>query len=253
MTEPSSDFGPWARLVRADNPGLMTLDGTNTWVLRPPGSGATVVVDPGPLDEGHLQAVLAAATADGARVEAVLLTHHHFDHAEGAPRFAELSGAPVYGAEHGWDDFRPSAAWDGGLRTVATPGHTADSTSLLLEPAGLLLTGDTVLGRGTTIIAEPDGHLGEYLRSLDVLAGVVATHDVRWLLPGHGPARENPAGVVLEYQQHRRTRLDQVSAAHAAGARTARAVVEVVYADVPQELWGAAEVSVQAQLDYLGL
>ena len=158
--------------VLAPNPSPMTLDGTNTWVIAEPGSSAVVVVDPGPDDEGHLRRVLDAACAGGRRVAQIVLTHGHLDHSAGAARFAELSGAPV-GALDPALRLRDGgvAAGDvitaGGceLRVVATPGHTADSVSLLLPADGALLTGDTVLGRGTTVIAS-DGNLGDYLRTL---------------------------------------------------------------------------------------
>ena len=134
---------------------------------------------------------------------------------------------------------------------IATPGHTADSVCLLAPDAGLLLTGDTVLGRGTTVIAPPDGRLGAYLNSLRLLLDVVRSGGVTHVLPGHGPARDRPAALIEEYLAHREARLSQVREAVAAGATSARDVVRTVYADVPAELWPAAEASVQAQLDYL--
>jgi glyoxylase-like metal-dependent hydrolase (beta-lactamase superfamily II) len=136
------------------------------------------------------------------------------------------------------------------LRVVATPGHTADSLSLLLTADGGLLTGDTVLGRGTTVIAG-DGSLGDYLRTLDELRALSDEAGLRLLLPGHGPLLADPAGVLDYYIAHRRERLDQVRAALATGARTAAEIVAVVYADVDRALWPAAEQSVRAQLDYL--
>lgn len=240
----SGRVGDWAEAVLAANPGPLTLDGTNTWIVQRPGSEQATVVDPGPDDEAHLAAVLAATRARGARVTTILLTHHHVDHTEGAAHLADVTGARLLGAEHGWgpvDD----------IEVFETPGHTADSVCLLLPQANLLLTGDTVLGRGTSVIAGPDGRLDAYLTTLDRLAGIVDEHALTRLLPGHGPVLEDAAATVEEYRTHRRARLDQVRAAVAAGAGTAREVVEVVYADVPKELWPAAELSVQAQLDYL--
>lgn len=244
-----------AEVVLAANPGIMTLDGTNTWILREPGAARSVVVDPGPLLEEHLDAVLAAA----GEVALVLITHRHFDHTEAVPRFARLSGAPTRAIdpEHtvGADPLTGNETLEvDGLRLqiLATPGHTTDSVSILLPDDGSLLTGDTVLGRGTTIIAHPDGTLGPYLDSIRLLRRVVDEHGVRRLLPGHGPVVEDPAGVLDYYLRHREERLEQVRGAVADGAVTAREVVETVYADVDQSLWPAAELSVQAQLDYLG-
>ena len=243
--------------VLAPNPSPMTLDGTNTWVIAEPGSSAVVVVDPGPDDEGHLGQVLAAAQAGDRHVAQIVLTHGHPDHSAGAARFAELSGAPVGaldpGLRLGTEGYAPGdviTAAGCELRVVATPGHTADSLSLLLSADGALLTGDTVLGRGTTVIAN-DGSLRDYLRTLDELRSLADGVGLRVLLPGHGPLLSDPAGVLDYYIAHRKERLDQVRAAFAAGARTPAEVVAIVYVDVDKSLWPAAELSVRAQLDYL--
>jgi glyoxylase-like metal-dependent hydrolase (beta-lactamase superfamily II) len=222
----------WVTLVRAPNPGPMTLDGTNTWVLRAPGAERSVVIDPGPLDEGHLRAV-----ADTGPVGAVLATHGHPDHVEGLARFVEISGP---GGDTG--DLR--------VTHVVTPGHTADSVCYLVEAEGerVIFTGDTILGRGTTVVAWPDGDLGDYLASLETLSeyhGVAA-------LPGHGPALADCGAAARFYLAHRRARLDQVRQAISDGARSAQEVVAKVYADVDPSLWPAAEWSVRAQLAYLG-
>ncbi|MGZ4625302.1 MAG: MBL fold metallo-hydrolase, partial [Kineosporiaceae bacterium] len=137
------------------------------------------------------------------------------------------------------------------VEVVATPGHSGDSLSFILPDAGALLTGDTVLGRGTTVVAHPDGRLADYLDSLARLEDLAASRGLADLLPGHGPALPRPLDVVRSYRRHRAERLDQVRAAVAAGARTPREVVERVYADVPHDVWPAAELSVRAQLDYL--
>lgn len=247
-----------ARCVLANNPSPTTLDGTNTWVVAEPGGAAAVVVDPGPDDEHHLRRVLDAARAGGARrVAQIVLTHGHPDHSAGAARFAAMSGAPVgaldpalrLGSE-GFSDGDVITAAGCELRVVATPGHSGDSLSLLLEADGALLTGDTVLGRGTTVIA-PDGSLGDYLRTLDELRSLAGTAGLSVLLPGHGPLLDDPAGVLDYYIAHRKERLDQIRAALAAGARTPAEIVDIVYADADPAVRGAAEWSVRAQLDYL--
>ena len=134
---------------------------------------------------------------------------------------------------------------------VGTPGHTADSLSFLLPADGALLTGDTVLGRGSTVVAHPDGRLADYLHSLRRLEHLALEREARVVLPGHGPALGDPAAAVAAYLAHREERLAQVRDALAAGAETADDVVAVVYADVPREVWPAARLSVQAQLAYL--
>ena len=249
-------FGDRARCVLAPNPGIMTLDGTNTWVLREPGSGRSVVVDPGPLDEGHLDRVAEAA----GDVAVVLLTHGHLDHSEGARAFAERVGCGVRALdpEHrlgseGLGDGDVVEVDGLELHVVGTPGHTADSLSFLLPADGAVLTGDTVLGRGTTVVAHPDGKLGAYLDSLQRLHALAEARDARWVWPGHGPVIEDALAALEHYLAHRRDRLEQVrEAVRVLGPdATPREVVEHVYTDVDPVLWGAAELSVRAQLEYL--
>lgn len=232
----------WVTLVRADNPGPLTLDGTNTWVLRAPGAAAAIVVDPGPLDESHLAAVAAHGP-----IGTILLTHGHPDHADGLARLAEITGADVRRS------LGPAELHEGGLRirAVATPGHTSDSVCFhaSADDASVILTGDTILGRGTTIVAHPDGSLGDYLTSLERLAELPAIP----VLPGHGPALADCGTAARFYLDHRLQRLAQVRSAVAAGARTPAQIVAVVYADVDRTLWPAAEWTVRAQLAYLEL
>lgn len=243
-----------ALCVLCPNPSPMTLDGTNTWVLAEPGSDQVVIVDPGPLDEGHLQTVLDHVAETGRRVVLTLLTHGHLDHAESADRFHALTGAPVRAFGRGHDDLRPNELVTvGGLEILAveTPGHTRDSYSFVLPADNTLLTGDTVLGRGTTVVAWPDGDLESYLASLDRIERLTQAGTVTSILPGHGPFVPDAAATVTFYLEHRAERLEQVRAAVAQGAHTAYEVVERVYSDVPRNVWPAAEQSVQAQLDYL--
>lgn len=247
-------MSPRASCVLCPNPSPMTLDGTNTWVLSEPGSSSAVIVDPGPLDEGHLQAVVEHVSSTGRRVVLTLLTHGHLDHAESAGRFAALTGAPVRGFGRGHEDIRPGESIRvGGLEILAvdTPGHTGDSFSFVLPADNTILTGDTVLGRGTTVVAWPDGNLEDYLHSLARIEAMTQAGTVTSMLPGHGPFVADAASTVTFYLQHRAERLDQVRAAVADGMLTARQVVESVYADVPRNLWPAAEMSVEAQLAYL--
>jgi glyoxylase-like metal-dependent hydrolase (beta-lactamase superfamily II) len=236
-----------AGVVLAPNPGPMTLDGTNTWVLREPSSPGCVVVDPGPLVEQHL-----AEVASYGPVEVVLLTHGHLDHSEGARRLAELTGAPVRAldpahrlGDQGLAEGDVVAAAGLELRVLATPGHTSDSLSFVLPDA--VLTGDTVLGRGSTVVAHPDGVLADYLASLRRLRELGELT----VLPGHGPELPSAGAAAEQYLAHREARLEQVRAAVEAGAADPEAVVRSVYADVDPALWPAATLSVRAQLRHL--
>jgi glyoxylase-like metal-dependent hydrolase (beta-lactamase superfamily II) len=241
-----------ASVLLADNPGSMTLDGTNTWLVGRPGARAAVVVDPGPDDERHLRRV-----AEQSEPELIVITHWHHDHTGGARLLHELTGAPVRAADPahcaGGQPLRDGEELAAGgvrLRVLATPGHTMDSVSLVLPDGDGVLTGDTVLGRGTTVIMHPDGSLGAYLSSLRALAELPAGTPV---LPGHGPDLPDLASTAREYLAHRLERLDQVRRALATLGEqaTPREIVELVYADVDTELWPIAEFSVQAQLAYL--
>jgi len=249
---------PRAACLLAPNPSPMTLDGTNTWIVAEPGWPSAVVIDPGPDDEGHLRRVHAAAIEGDRKVALILLTHGHLDHSGGAARMAELTGAQIRAADpagrlgaEGFADGDVITAAGCDLRVIATPGHTADSVSLLLPADGALFTGDTVLGRGTTVIAR-DGNLADYLRTLDRLRELAEAAGLGLLLPGHGPMLADPVGTLDYYLAHRAERLDQVRSALAAGARTPAEIVAVVYTDVDKSVWPAAEWSVRAQLDYLG-
>ncbi|WP_328502132.1 MBL fold metallo-hydrolase [Streptomyces sp. NBC_00457] len=249
---------PRAVNVLAPNASAMTLDGTNTWILSEPDSELAVVVDPGPLDESHLRTVLDAAEKAGKRIALTLLTHGHPDHAEGAARFAELTGTNVRALDPalrlGEEGLAAGDAVTVGgleLRVVPTPGHTSDSLCFHLPADRAVVTGDTILGRGTTVVAHPDGRLGDYLDSLRRLRSLTVDDGVHTVLPGHGPVLEDAQGAVEFYLAHRAHRLAQIETAVENGHRTPSEVVAHVYADVDRSLWPAAELSVRAQLDYL--
>ncbi|MFJ4263757.1 MBL fold metallo-hydrolase [Paenarthrobacter nicotinovorans] len=242
------------RFRLAPNPGPMSLDGTNSYVIGVPGSGHVAVVDPGPSDEKHLAELAAAGVVD-----VVLITHRHADHTEASARFHELTGAPVRAALeehcHGGEKLSDGEVLNAGgveIRVVATPGHTSDSLCFQLPddgPHGSVITGDTILGRGTTVLDYPDGRLGDYLNSLDRLEALGAAT----LLPAHGPVLPAIDEKCREYRDHRQQRLDQIRAALEQVGRdaTIAQVTDVVYADVDPSVRWAAETSVAAQLDYL--
>jgi glyoxylase-like metal-dependent hydrolase (beta-lactamase superfamily II) len=249
------DLDPRITRVLAPNPSPMTLDGTNTYLLGDPGSGAVAVVDPGPDDADHLARVEEAVATRDAEVAAVLVTHHHHDHTEAAASWAARFGATLHAPT------RADAGPDGvvladgdtvdlpGFRieAVATPGHTRDHVAFRLDD-GALLTGDHVLGRGTSVVAHPDGDLAAYLDSLRKVLdlGPSALH------PGHGPTlTEDPQAVLRFYADHRDFRRHQVLAAIADTPLTVADVVADIYAEVDRRLWPAAERSTRALVEVL--
>jgi glyoxylase-like metal-dependent hydrolase (beta-lactamase superfamily II) len=210
--------------VRAPNPSALTLDGTNTYVV-----GAWVV-DPGPADEGHLEAVRRAA-GDG--IEGVVLTHSHADHAEGA----ESLGAPVTLPRQG-ETVGPFSA-------VATPGHSEDSVCLLAGP--VCFTGDTVLGSGSVFIAPGEGSLSAYLGSLRRLRSL----PLEVLCPGHGPYVWDPAAKLDEYVAHRLERERRLLDALSAGLRTRDELLDSAWSDAPAELRDFAALALASHLGKL--
>jgi len=241
------------RRVLAPNAGPMTLDGTNSYLISADGD-RTVVVDPGPTDDNHLRALAYAGS-----VELTLLTHRHADHSASREIFAELTGAPVRA-------FDPALCVNGDalthdevidaagvrIRVVHTPGHTSDSVSFFLPDDGTngsMLTGDTILGRGTTIIDDPDGTLADYLASVRALRDFGPAT----VLPAHGAALPDLAIACDNYLEHREMRLDQIRHALAELGPDASvdAVTDFVYADTNASVRFAAEASVRAQLTYL--
>ncbi len=257
MTDhPGESTSALTRRVLAPNPGLMTLDGTNSYVI---GTGeSTVVVDPGPLDDAHVAALAARPVA------LILVTHFHHDHTDASVELARRTGAPV----RAWDaafcvgaapleDGEEITAAGTRIRVTHTPGHTADSVSFQLPddgPHGSVITGDTILGRGTTVIIPPEGGLSDYLASLDRLEALGPAT----VLPAHGPVLPDLTAVCTQYREHRMTRLADVRAALAAAGHaaaddpdTVRMVTDAVYTDVPESVRFAAESSVRAQLIYL--
>lgn len=234
----------------APNPGPMTLEGTRTYLV--PGVDGTLVIDPGPDIDAHLDAI-ADACPHG--VTEIWLTHHHLDHSEAAPRLSERYRVPVRAADASLcidaaplADAERQRVGEHDVDVVALPGHTRDSLGFVVGDA--LIAGDTLLGRGTTVIVHPDGDLADYLASLNRVRELLQDR-VRRILPAHGPDIIEPGRVVEEYLAHRHERLVQVQDALARGATSAAEVVDMVYADVPDAVRFAAEMSVEAQLTYL--
>ncbi|MFJ6113807.1 MBL fold metallo-hydrolase [Agrococcus sediminis] len=233
--------------ILAPNPGPMTLEGTNTYVI-----GGEIVADPGPADVDHVERLVAV------QPRLILVTHKHTDHTEAASELARSTGAVLRGLDpdecYGGEPLT-DGEWipvgDVELQILATPGHTHDSVSIVV-PGRAVLTGDTILGRGSTVIMHPDGAIAPYLATLDRLE---ALGDLQ-VLPGHGEPLPSVAAIAREYRAHRLERLDQVRAAlRQLGTTAADAsvgeVTDLVYGDADASVRQAAEASAAAQLSYL--
>lgn len=247
------DLDEFATRVLAPNPSPMTLDGTNTYVLGVSGTGEVVVVDPGPDDPDHLARVSTVVSQRDAEVRAVVLTHGHADHAEAAVPWARRFGCEVLAADAAGLVGRVIRDGDripvGGveIQVVGTPGHTRDHVAFRI-PTGALLTGDHVLGRGTTVIAHPDGDLGSYADSLRRVLDLGPDA----LFPGHGPVVvDDPAAVVAFHLAHRRYRAWQVALACKIVPVTAAQVVERLYPEASGVVSRAARATVDATLEWL--
>ena len=250
-------------VVLCPNPGYASLEGTNSWVIRAEGDTHSIVIDPGPEDEGHLNVL--GAKAD--KVGLVLLTHHHPDHADGAHRFRQLTGAPIRAFDPTICAGDVAPLTDGEIvsadgvtpqiEVVHTPGHTADSACFFVwsgKPGEStlegIITGDTIAGRHTTMISETDGDLGEYLETLSMLEK--RGEGIR-LLPGHGPDGEDVSAFARKYidrREHRLTQIRQVREKIGPDVDL-KTMIDEMYDDVDPVLRHAAEQSTRVALRYL--
>lgn len=251
-----------ASVVLCDNPSYSALEGTNSWVIRDPEDEVSIIVDPGPQDEGHLNVL----SAKGAEIALIMVTHRHSDHSGGAMRLRQLTGAPVRAFDERYC-YGGAPLQDGEIislegltpeiEVVHTPGHTHDSTCFFLysgeagqSPLEGIMTGDTIAGRHTTMISETDGDLGSYLETLDILekrgAGVT-------LLPGHGAELPDLSVMARKYIDRRHHRLDQIREQWAKNGTdlTVDELVDLMYTDVDPVLRDAAAQSTRVALRYL--
>lgn len=251
---PEADLDELTSRVLAPNPSMLALDGTNTYVIGAGGAGEAMVVDPGPDDPGHRQRVDDVLARRDAQAVAVLTTHHHPDHAEAAATWARSWGCALWvsRADIGGEDGR--VLQDGQrldlagttIDAVATPGHCADHIAFRLAN-GALLTGDHILGRGTSVVAAPDGDLLSYLASLRRVLELGPDA----LYPGHGPelVEDDPSEVVRFYLEHRAFREEQIIALLSERPHHTSELVRRIYADVDRQLWPAAASSTRAALE----
>lgn len=254
-------------VILANNPGPMTLDGTNTWILQAPehgqgGEGGAVVVDPGPDQAEHVERLVQLG-----QIELILITHRHGDHTDAIDALHERTGAPVraFLTEH----CRQAEPLQGGeiltagglqIQVMHTPGHTSDSLSFVTTqtsddgaPRTLVLTGDTILGRGTTMIDHPDGTLADYLATLDRLEALASGPGEVVGLPGHGDVLTDLGETCRALREHRLARLDELRAAREQLGAVAgpEDLAAHIYPDVPPGAHRAAVRSVEAQLAYM--
>jgi glyoxylase-like metal-dependent hydrolase (beta-lactamase superfamily II) len=256
------------RLV-ANNPGHFTFKGTNTYLV---GNGAEVaLIDPGPDNAQHLDAILAAV--GGRRVSHILITHTHRDHIDGLPALVAATGAKTAGfgrrapepgakrknaagGEYVDEDFAPDLlladgcrlAGDGwALKALHTPGHAPDHLCFELEGTGLLFSGDHVMGWNTSVVAPPEGKMGDYLRSLERLG----ERADRLYFPGHGGQVGEPQRLVKAFLLHRRMREQAILDCIRSGTDTVKAIVPKIYRDLNPKLLNAAALSVLAHVEHL--
>ena len=229
------------RNLTAPNAGPLTLSGTQTYLI-----GETAVLDPGPDIGSHVEAILAALP----KLDTILITHRHADHAPAAVPLKRATGARIIAPRNVLQEVdrrvfggEVLTIEDEQIEVIATPGHTNEHVCYLTS-AGDLFTGDTVLGEGTTAIFPPDGHMGDYLRSLELLRA----RKPKRILPAHGPVREDAVAWIEHYIAHRLERERQVLEAVANGADTIAQVRARVYPELDARLHGAAEVQVRAHL-----
>ncbi len=264
----ASEMGPGVARIVAENPGPFTFKGTNTYLV---GTKSLAVIDPGPDDEKHCQAILAAAEARP--ITHILITHTHRDHVDGLKRLQAATGAKSCGnrrsdasrgsiasSPSGRDfvdlDFAPDIDMGDGdrvegedftLTALHTPGHAPDHLCFALEESGMVFSGDHLMAWNTSVIAPPEGRMSDYMASLEKL---MARED-RVLLPGHGGRIEEPARTAKAYLIHRRWREQAVLDAVRAGHETIRKIVPVVYRGIDARLVMAAALSVQAHVEHL--
>jgi glyoxylase-like metal-dependent hydrolase (beta-lactamase superfamily II) len=255
----ASALSPLVRRIVAPNPGLMTGSGTNTYLV---GIDEVAVIDPGPDDARHIEAIVGASMRE--RVRWILVTHHHIDHAAGVGRLKKATGAEIvaYGppksaatSGHGADWAPDRKAKDGhviegtewGLEVLHTPGHASDHLCFFLEEERVLFTGDTVLSGSTTVINPPDGDMAAYLQSLERLR----KRRLNRLCPGHGDVLDDPKAVLAEYVAHRMERENQILEILSAGPSKITDLVSKIYVDVPEALHDMAARSVLAHLQKL--
>lgn len=259
---------PLIRRVTANNPGPFTFKGTGTYIV---GRGEVAVIDPGPDDPAHLEAILAAVA--GETVTHILITHHHSDHSPLAGPLKARTGATIYGCavaghetedtgevkmEAGHDhDFRPDVSLCGGgtvigglgwtAEAIATPGHTSNHVCFALKEENACFSGDHIMGWSTTVITPPDGDMTDYLASLDrIRAGNFTT-----LWPTHGPPIRDVDAFIGAYIAHRQERVDQILSALKTGPASIRDLTPRLYADIDSKLWPAASRSMQAAMIHL--
>ena len=259
-----SVLSPMIRRVVAENPGPFTFKGTGTYIV---GRGEVAVIDPGPYDETHFAALMHALK--GETVTHIVVTHTHRDHSPGVQLLQPATGAPSYGyGPHGGDkelprveeggdfDFKPDVVVKDGdvvrgkgwtMEAVHTPGHTSNHLCFALREENVLFSGDHVMGWSTTVVSQPDGDMGAYMRSLEKLAS--RSEQTYW--PTHGAAIEDPKSYLAGLIAHRRQREEQIATCLREGRNTIPEMVEAMYVGLDPRLIGGARRSVQSHLIHM--
>ena len=248
-------LSPRVARVRAPNPSPMTLDGTNSYLIDS-GGGTIVAIDPGPVTDSHIEALVAGAAELGGTIAAIFITHGHPDHYPGAAPLAARTGATVYAHSnaafahaHDLQGERDVPIGETVLRTFEAPGHTFDHLIYVLPDEGALFTGDVIIGSGTVVIAPPHGAMRPYQQTL---LRLLATYgDARVIYGGHGDPIYDPRAKIEEYIEHRAKREREILAVLAAGPATIPTMVATIYSAVGDHLWPAAARQIMAYLEAL--
>ena len=259
----SEQITPLVKRVIAKNPGPFTYTGTGTFIV---GTKELAVIDPGPIDNSHLNAIIKACGKS--KISHIIITHTHNDHSPLSKPLQKKTGAPIYSFlnknmdtktdnqfEEGYDNsFKPDViikdgdlikGYDWTLEAIHTPGHTSNHMCYSLAEESILFSGDHVMGWSTTVIVPPDGDMDEYLKSLEK----ILDRNHQMYLPTHGSQIDDPHDLVNKYFEHRNNREDQIIKVIKSGSSMISEMVKIIYSDVDPGLHPAASMSTLAHLN----
>ncbi len=247
------EVSPFAYAVVAPNASWETFEGTNTWILHTPDCPRCYIVDPGPDDESHLKSVCDVVKCLNLESAAILVTHEHVDHVEGAQHLAEMLSVPVFSRKRGnLSDGTFALAGAPELKAISLPGHSSDSVGFLFYPDASIVTGDVLFWKASSSIVWPDGSLKDYMETLDKLETLVLEGSCKRFLTGHRRPIDDCLDVIRGYRTHRIERLDMVrQAVRKTRSTDIDVLIPVVYNDVEPQYHPMCRLNLKVQLAYL--